>query len=37
MILSSIAAKLKQRFKADFKLRYFEAALIAQTCSGWAP
>ena len=28
MILSAIAAKLKQRAKADFKGRHFEAAQI---------
>ena len=30
MILSAIAAKLKQRSKADFKGRHYEAALIVQ-------
>ena len=30
MILSAIAAKLKQRAKADFKGRYYEGALIVQ-------
>ena len=33
MILSAIAAKLKQRAKADFKGRHFEAALIVQAVS----
>ena len=33
MILSSIAAKLKQRSKADFKGRHYEAALIVQAVS----
>ena len=30
MILSTIAAKLKRRAKADFKRRHSEAALIVQ-------
>src|SRR5438874_11342207 len=33
MILSAIAAKLKQRAKADFRGRHFEAALIVQAVS----
>ena len=33
MILSAIAAKLKQRAKADFKDRHYEAALIVQAVS----
>ena len=33
MILSAIAAKLKQRAKADFKGRHYEAALIVQAVS----
>ena len=33
MILSAIAAKLKQRSKADFSGRHFEAALIVQAVS----
>ena len=33
MILSAIAAKLKQRSKADFKGRHYEAALIVQAVS----
>jgi transposase, IS6 family len=33
MILSAIAAKLKQRAKADFKGRHFEAGLIVQAVS----
>ena len=33
MILSAIAAKLKQRAKADFKDRHSEAALIFQAVS----
>jgi transposase, IS6 family len=33
MILSAIAAKLKQRAKADFKGRHHEAALIVQAVS----
>ena len=33
MILSAIAARLKQRAKADFRGRYFEAALIVQAVS----
>lgn len=34
MILSAIAAKLKQRAKGDFKGRHYEAALIVQAVSG---
>ncbi len=30
MILSAIAAKLKQRAKADFKGRHYEAAVSAR-------
>ena len=33
MILSAIAAKLKQRAKGDFNGRYYEAALIVQAVS----
>lgn len=33
MILSAIAAKLKQRAKGDFKGRHYEAALIVQAVS----
>ena len=33
MILSAIAAKLKQRSKADFKGRHYEASLIVQAVS----
>ena len=33
MILSAIAAKLKQRAKADFRGRHYEAALIVQAVS----
>ncbi|POR40921.1 IS6 family transposase [Methylobacterium sp. V23] len=33
MILSAIAAKLKQRSKTDFKRRHYEAALIVQAVS----
>jgi IS6 family transposase len=33
MILSAIAAKLKQRAKADFRDRHYEAALIVQAVS----
>jgi len=33
MILSALAAKLKQRAKADFKGRHYEAALIVQAVS----
>ena len=33
MILSAIAAKLKQRAKADFRGRHFEATLIVQAVS----
>ena len=33
MILSAIAAKLKQRARADFKGRHYEAALIVQAVS----
>ena len=33
MILSDIAAKLKQRAKADFRGRHFEATLIVQAVS----
>jgi IS6 family transposase len=33
MMLSAIAAKLKQRSKADFKGRHHEAALIVQAVS----
>jgi IS6 family transposase len=33
MILAAIAAKLKQRAKADFKSRHYEAALIVQAVS----
>jgi hypothetical protein len=33
MILSAIAAKLKQRSKADFKGRHYEATLIVQAVS----
>lgn len=33
MILAAIAAKLKQRAKADFRARHFEAALIVQAVS----
>jgi IS6 family transposase len=33
MILSDIAAKLKQRAEADFKGRHYEAALIVQAVS----
>jgi len=33
IILSAIAAKLKQRFKGDFKGRHYEAALIVQALS----
>jgi transposase-like protein len=33
MILSAIAAKLKQRTKADFRGRHFEATLIVQAVS----
>lgn len=33
MILSAIAAKLKQRAKADFNGRHYEAALIVQAVS----
>lgn len=33
MILNAIAAKLKQRAKADFKGRHYEAALIVQAVS----
>ncbi len=33
MILSAIAAKLKQRSKADFRGRHYEAALIVQAVS----
>jgi transposase-like protein len=33
MILSAIAAKFKQRAKADFKGRHYEAALIVQAVS----
>ncbi|GJD73616.1 hypothetical protein CFIICLFH_1845 [Methylobacterium goesingense] len=33
MILSAIAAKLKQRSKADFKGRHYEASLIVQAIS----
>ena len=33
MILSAIAAKLKQRAKAEFKGRHYEAALIVQAVS----
>jgi IS6 family transposase len=37
MILSTIAAKLKQRAKADFKGRHYEVALIVEAASGCAP
>ncbi len=33
MILSAIAARLKQRAQADFRGRHFEAALIVQAVS----
>ena len=33
MILSAIAAKLKQRAEGDFKGRHYEAALIVQAVS----
>lgn len=33
MILSAIAAKLKQRSEADFKGRHYEATLIVQAAS----
>ena len=33
MILSAIAAKLKQRAKTDFQGRHYEAALIIQAVS----
>ena len=33
MILSAIAAKLKQRAKADFRGRHYEATLIVQAVS----
>ena len=33
MILSAIAAKLKQRAKGDFKGRHYEPALIVQAVS----
>ncbi len=34
MILSALVAKLKQRAKADFRGRHFEAALIVQPSPG---
>lgn len=33
MIVSAIASKLKQRAKADFKGRHYEASLIVQAVS----
>ena len=33
MILNAVVAKLKQRAKADFKGRHYEAALIVQAVS----
>lgn len=33
MILSAIAARLKQRARADFKGQHYEAALIMQAVS----